>query len=82
MTQTTRATNLNNGDMVITPDGGVGVLVCLRAIGTSTVTFGAAGPVGSYDWKTLRRATRRESMDAGLDGVGCSMTDGPYGDNF
>jgi hypothetical protein len=58
---------------VVCPDGGVGLLVDLRAAGLSGVTFGSGGPVRLYNWRTLRPATVAEIEDAGLSGVGCNQ---------
>lgn len=59
------------GDMVVTPGGGMGVLLSLD-LARGVVTHGAAGPTSQHSWRSLRVATRREIMDAGLHGVGCT----------
>jgi hypothetical protein len=66
-------TALREGDMVVTPRG-VGLLTALRVFGHSTVAFGAGGPEGQFDWRSLRVATLSEIREAGLDGVGCNQT--------
>lgn len=67
------ASALHTGDMVVCPDGRVGLLAIVRVWGTSTVQFGTDGPFKQYPWKTLRRATLDEIADAGLEGVGCNQ---------
>jgi hypothetical protein len=67
------ATALREGDMVVTTRG-VGLLTTLRIFGHSTVAFGAGGPEGQFDWRSLRVATLSEIREAGLDSVGCNQT--------
>lgn len=68
----TDASFLATGDMVVTRDGAMGVLIEHQAIGACTVTFGAAGPQRLYVWRHLRQATPDEIMDERLEGVGCN----------
>lgn len=63
---------LREGDMVVCRSGRMGVIV-EHTIAHILVTFGAAGPVGRYSWKNLRRATPVEIVEAGLHGVGCNQ---------
>jgi len=67
------ATAIKEGDMVICPDGDIGLLSEHRIVGSCAVQFGAGGPFKRYPWKTLRRATMKEIIDAGLHGVGCNQ---------
>jgi hypothetical protein len=71
------AVALREGDMVVCPDGTIGLLSELRAIGLSQVQFGAAGPFRRFSWKNLRRAAPVEIEDEGLHGVGCNQMDEP-----
>jgi hypothetical protein len=62
------------GDLVVTRKGRVGMLQEVRRPPCKCpVAFGAAGPVGWFLLTGLRRATGREILDAGLDGVGCNQ---------
>ena len=63
------AISFREGQMVKTPDGRIGMIVSLRALGESTITFGAQGPTALYDWKSLKFASDQEIKDAGLEGV-------------
>ena len=67
------ATHLAEGDMVVCPNGRVGLLAELRTEPyRCAVQFGADGSIVLYAWRSLRRATGKEIVLAGLLGVGCS----------
>jgi len=68
-----QAKHIAEGDMVICPDGRVGLLAELRIEPhRCAVQFGAAGPTGRYLWRCLQRATGEDIVEAGLLGVGCT----------
>lgn len=65
-------TFLNAFDMVITPDGNIGLLT--HVVKTqATVQFDAAGSSKRYHLSGLRRATEQEIQESGLEGVGCNQ---------
>ena len=68
-----QATTLSEGDMVVCPDGSVGLLSHLRIRSACAVQFGSAGPFRRHMWTVLRRATVDEIKDAGLWDVGCNQ---------
>lgn len=67
------ARSLRVGDMVVCPDGQIGILDKLEIFSASYVMLGAAGPTLPYSWKDLRLASADEILDAGLDGIGCNQ---------
>lgn len=68
---TTPADHFACGDMVVCPDGRVGMIVVLSIRPQETqVAFGSSGPYKSYFWRRLRHATLEDVRRAGLDGVG------------
>lgn len=67
-----QSTSLKEGDMVVCPDGYVGLLTVLRAIGPSSVQLRQNVWI-CLSWAVLRRATMAEITAAGLHGVGCNQ---------
>lgn len=58
------------GNMVVTPDKGVGMIDGESVYPTITVKFGADGPHSQYPWHELYHATPRQIKEAGYEGVG------------
>ena len=68
-----QAQHFAEGDMVLCPDGSVGLLINLAIEPHQcAVQFGASGPVRYFTWRRLQRATGQEIIEAGLLGVGCT----------
>lgn len=63
---------LQEFDMVVCPDGTVGLLTTLMLTGPSAVRL-AVNAWQRHDWRALRRATLKEIADAGLEGADCNQ---------
>lgn len=68
------AAAIKTGDMVVVPDGSIGLLMHLNLTSKgAAVIFGNNGSPSYFNWQSLRRATMAEIKAAGLHGVGCNQ---------
>ena len=65
--------SVTKGDMVITPSGGIGLLLGFTPWGRAAVQFVHNGRCTYYGNAELRPATVAEIEASGLAGVGCNQ---------